>query len=233
MSKDKFVAFRDAVLALLKLCKEHKSGAMYVYADKGHGAVFSINKGEIMDVYYRNVRGAEAIPDIRSIESARFFFKGDRDPGNNPANQSNNTGMSTEEIFKQLGVDYNEDLDSNLKKVLIVDDSGLARKSIIHALNGRDYNIVEAKDGLEALTLLRLENPDLVFLDLILPKMDGYEVLARMKKDERQKDIPVIVLTSRDTLFDKLKGKMSGTDEYLTKPFQPADLLAKLDKYLG
>lgn len=233
MSKDKFVAFRDAVLALLKLCKEHKSGAMYVYADKGHGAVFSLNKGEIMDVYYRNVRGVDAIPDIRTIESARFFFKGDRDPGNNPTTQSNNTGLSTEDIFKQLGVDFHDETDSGLKKVLIVDDSGLARKSIILALKGRDYKIVEAKDGLEALTLLRLESPDLVFLDLILPKMDGYEVLARMKKDERQKDIPVIVLTSRDTLFDKLKGKMSGTDEYLTKPFEASELLKKLDKYLG
>ncbi|MDH5324631.1 MAG: response regulator [Gammaproteobacteria bacterium] len=233
MSKDKFVAFREAVLALLRLCKEHKSGAMYVYADKGHGAVFSINKGEIMDLYYRNVRGVEALQDLRNVESARFFFKGDRDPGNNPSTQSNNTGLSTEEIFKQLGVDFNEELGGGLAKILVIDDSGLARKSIIHALNGREYRIVEAKDGVEALTMLRLENPDLVLLDLILPKMDGYEVLARMKKDERQKDIPVIVLTSRDTLFDKLKGKMSGTDEYLTKPFQPAELLQKIDKYLG
>ena len=233
MSNDKYVAFKDAVIALLKLCKEYKSGAMYVYADQGKGAVFSINKGEIMDLYYRNIHGAAALSEICTIESARFFFKGDRDPGVNAASQPNNTGLSTEEIFKHLGVDFNVHDESGLQKVLIVDDSGLARKSIIHALSDREYAIVEARNGLEALTLLRRENPDLVFLDLILPKMGGYEVLTRMKKDERQKDIPVIVLTSRDTLFDKLKGKMSGTDEYLTKPFQPAELLQKLDKYLG
>ncbi len=115
---------------------------------------------------------------------------------------------------------------------MIVEDSALARKSILNVLTGKGYHLIETKDGLEALIRLGEEKPDLVLLDLILPKMDGYAVLSTMKKDDNYKNIPVIVLTSRNTLFDKLKGKMSGTDEYLTKPIQPDELLEKLDKYL-
>ena len=114
----------------------------------------------------------------------------------------------------------------------MVEDSGLIRKSIVQTLTEQKYQVVEAKDGYEALVQLSNERPDMVLLDLILPKVDGYEVLSRMKKKNNFKNIPVILLTSRDTLFDKLKGKMSGSDEYLTKPFKKEDLLSKIDKHL-
>jgi len=118
-------------------------------------------------------------------------------------------------------------------KVLVVEDSTVSRKVITSTLSKKGYQILEAEDGFQALAQLSNEAPDLVLLDLVLPGMDGYKVLAHMKKKESFVNIPVIILTAKDTLFDKLRGKMSGSDEYLTKPFSPTELLAKVEKYLG
>ncbi len=232
MSKDELVAFKDAARALLKLCKERYSGAMYMYTDQGHGVIFSLNTGNIVDVFFRNMRGAPALAEIKKIERAKFFFKGDAQ-GSANVTTAPVGAMSNEDIFLELGVDFNQSPSMGLKKILIVEDSGLARKVLVESLANQGYFISEARDGEEALALLGRDVPDLVLLDLILPKKDGYEVLAAMKKSERLQDVPVIVLTSRDTLFDKLKGKMSGTDEYMTKPVDSAALKEKLKKYLG
>ncbi len=233
MSRDELVKFKDAAMALLKLCKERHSGAMYMYTDHGHGVIFSINSGNIVDVFFRNMRGMPALQEIKKIESAKFFFKGDSQGGNTAQTPPPSGAMSNEEIFRHLGVDYNATPAAGLKKILIVEDSGLARKVLVESLSNQGYYMIEARDGEEALLKLAQEPPDLVLLDLILPKKDGYEVLASMKKSETLKNIPVIVLTSRDTLFDKLKGKMSGTDEYMTKPVDGLALKEKLKKYLG
>ncbi len=117
-------------------------------------------------------------------------------------------------------------------KVLVVDDSAVARKVASLALKRNGYEISQAKNGLEALTRLNTQKPDLVLLDIIMPKMDGYETLSIIKNSQEFKHIPVIMLTSRDNLFDKIKGKRSGSNEYLTKPFDPDDLVAKVSKYL-
>ncbi|MCP3853082.1 MAG: response regulator, partial [Gammaproteobacteria bacterium] len=89
-----------------------------------------------------------------------------------------------------------------------------------------------AQDGFDALNKIEKIVPDLVLLDLILPKMDGYQVLNTMKSNTLTRNIPVIMLTSRDALMDKIKGKMSATDEYLTKPVNPEELMSKVEKYL-
>ncbi len=118
------------------------------------------------------------------------------------------------------------------RKVLVVEDSAISRTVINRTLSSKGFNIVEAEDGFQALAQLTNEMPDLVLLDLIMPGMDGYKVLAHMKKKPEFADIPVIILTSRDTLFDKLRGKMSGSDEYLTKPFSAQELIDKVHQYL-
>jgi twitching motility two-component system response regulator PilG len=118
------------------------------------------------------------------------------------------------------------------RTVLVVEDSVISRKVINNTLSPRGYRITEAADGFQALAQLTNEKPDLVLLDLILPGMDGYKVLSHMKKKPEFESIPVIILTSRDTLFDKLKGKMSGSDEYLTKPFSSVELVDKVSKYI-
>ncbi len=122
--------------------------------------------------------------------------------------------------------------DGKNNKVLVVDDSAVARKVVKLALERNGYEIFEATNGLEALTRLNTQRPDLVLLDIIMPGMDGYKTLSLIKDSRELKHIPVIMLTSRDKLFDKIKGKMSGSDEYLTKPFDPDDLVTKVSKYL-
>ncbi|MDQ7091154.1 MAG: response regulator [Methylococcales bacterium] len=117
-------------------------------------------------------------------------------------------------------------------KILIVEDSLVTRKVIVRTLVARGYEVFEAKDSFEALEGLEQKNPDLILLDIILPGKDGYEILEEIKQKPLFEHTPVVMLTSRDGLFDKIKGKVSGANEYLTKPFQPEELLTIVRKYL-
>lgn len=118
------------------------------------------------------------------------------------------------------------------KKILVVEDSPTTRKVISITLGQRGYEIMEARDGLEALSRLSDERPDLILLDIILPKMDGYKILSIIKDNALFKDIPVIMLTSKDGMINKWKGKRAGADAYLTKPFKPEILVETIEKYL-
>ena len=117
-------------------------------------------------------------------------------------------------------------------KILVVEDSSVTRKVITKTLSRKGYKVVEAQDGIEALAKLKDERPDLVLLDTNTPGMDGYKVLSFMKGNVEYKDIPAITLTLKDKLLDKIKRKMYGSSEYLTKPFDPDEMLAKVAKYL-
>lgn len=119
------------------------------------------------------------------------------------------------------------------QKILIVEDSMVTRKVIARTLLASGYEVFEAKNAFEALTDLEQRNPDLILLDIILPGKDGYEILAEIRQKPMFVKLPVIMLTSRDSLFDKLKGKVSDANEYLTKPFQPDQLLTIVRKYLN
>lgn len=122
---------------------------------------------------------------------------------------------------------------SKAKTVLVVEDSMVARKVITSTLAKNGYQVIEAGDGAEAMAQLEKQTPALLLLDLTLPGgMDGYKILSALRKAKRTAKLPVIILTSRDGLFDKLRGKVSGSNEYLTKPFSPPELLAKVEKYL-
>ncbi|MEN8135499.1 MAG: response regulator [Thermodesulfobacteriota bacterium] len=118
------------------------------------------------------------------------------------------------------------------KTVLVVEDSTTTRKVITVILKHEGFDVIEAKDGIEALARFNEIVPDLVLLDIIMPGMDGYQVLATMKNNANFKKIPVIMLTAKDGLIDKVKGKMSGCSEYLTKPFTPEELMGRIRKYL-
>jgi len=117
-------------------------------------------------------------------------------------------------------------------KILIVEDSLVTRKVIARTLVARGYEVFEAKNSFEALAGIEQKKPDLILLDIILPGKDGYEILEEIKQKPMFEETPVVMLTSRDGLFDKLKGKVSGASEYLTKPFQPEELLTVVRKYL-
>jgi twitching motility two-component system response regulator PilG len=125
-----------------------------------------------------------------------------------------------------------ESLSSEKKKVLVVEDSSTTRKVIAITLGQKGYEVTEARDGLEALSRLNEEKPDLILLDIILPKMDGYKILSIIKSNAVFKDIPVIMLTSRDGFMHKVKGKLAGSAEYLTKPFDPKVLVQTIEKYI-
>jgi len=116
--------------------------------------------------------------------------------------------------------------------ILVVEDSSTTRKVISITLSRQGYRVVEAADGLEALSKISEERPDLIMLDVILPKMDGYKILSIIKGNKEFKDIPVIMLTSKDGFINKMKGKMAGSSAYLTKPFDPDKMIAEIKKHI-
>lgn len=118
------------------------------------------------------------------------------------------------------------------KTILVVEDSQTSRKVITMLLERNGYSIFEAKNGAEALSRLTEVVPDLVLLDLMLPDMSGYEVLARIRQSKKSAEIPVIMLTGKSNPADRMKGLYHGSNEYLTKPFDPAKLLGVLEKYM-
>jgi twitching motility two-component system response regulator PilG len=122
---------------------------------------------------------------------------------------------------------------SHDKKILVVEDSATTRRFIVKALTDAGYKTIQAGDGLEALSKLNAETPDLILLDIILPKMDGYKVLSIIRNSTKEiSDIPVIMLTSKDGMFDKLKGRVAGSSAYLTKPFVPKVLIETIEKHV-
>jgi twitching motility two-component system response regulator PilG len=115
---------------------------------------------------------------------------------------------------------------SSRKTVMIVDDSPTIRKILGLTLERAGYKVVPEPDGESALERLTKVVPDVILLDIAMPKVDGYEVCKRIKKDTRVAHVPVVMLSGKDALFDKVKGRMAGATEYLTKPFQTPAVLA-------
>jgi two-component system, OmpR family, alkaline phosphatase synthesis response regulator PhoP len=118
------------------------------------------------------------------------------------------------------------------KKVLVVDDEVHIVELVRVCLEDTDYEIIEAYDGQEALDKARSENPDLILLDVMLPKMDGYQVCRNLKSSEDTRDIPIVMLTAKGQEVDKVKGFQAGADSYMTKPFSPLRLLTELEEKL-
>ena len=114
------------------------------------------------------------------------------------------------------------------KKILIVDDEPELVEMVKIRLESYKYEVIVAYDGQEALKKARQEKPDLIILDLMLPKIDGYKVCRMLKFDEEYKKIPIIMFTARSQESDEKLGYECGADAYITKPFEPAVLLAKI-----
>ncbi len=117
-------------------------------------------------------------------------------------------------------------------KILIVDDEPDLVETIRFALELEGYKVLVAVNGEEGLNTARQEKPDLILLDLMLPKLDGYKVCRLLKFDERYKSIPILMLTARTQDKDRILGKETGANEYLTKPFDMDELMAKIKSYL-
>ena len=120
----------------------------------------------------------------------------------------------------------------NKKTILLVDDEPDLLDSLSVRLRASGYNVLLATDGLEALKKARSENPDLILLDLMLPKMDGYKVARLLKFDGRYSHIPILILSARCQDMDKELGKSAGADDYMVKPFDSADLISRIKRLL-
>lgn len=118
-------------------------------------------------------------------------------------------------------------------KILICDDDPLLRELMQFRLTSKGYEVVQAADGAEALEKTWSERPDLVVLDAMMPKSDGFEVLTRIKGDPKLTETPVIMLTARKTEKDIVSALEKGADDYLVKPFIPEELLARLSRLLA
>ena len=119
------------------------------------------------------------------------------------------------------------------KKILIVDDETDLVETVRFPLEVEGYHVLISYNGEDALNQARKENPDLILLDLMLPKLDGYEVCRRLKCDDRCKHIPILMLTAKFQEKDKALGMETGANEYITKPFDIRDLLKKVKVYLN
>lgn len=118
-----------------------------------------------------------------------------------------------------------EAVDLNGIKVMIVDDSNTIRRSAEIFLEQAGCQVILAEDGFDALAKIADHQPAMVFCDVMMPRLDGYQTCALIKQNPRFRNTPVIMLSSKDGLFDRARGRMVGADEYLTKPFTKDSLL--------
>ncbi len=127
--------------------------------------------------------------------------------------------------------DQEENDFSNLK-VMIIDDSKTIRRTAETLLKKAGCQVVTAEDGFEALSKIVDQRPDLIFVDIMMPRLDGYQTCALIKNNASFKSTPVIMLSSKDGLFDKARGKIVGSEEYLTKPFTKKELLNAISNHV-
>jgi twitching motility two-component system response regulator PilG len=121
----------------------------------------------------------------------------------------------------------------NSVKVMVIDDSNTIRKSAEIFLVQAGYQVLLAEDGFDALAKIADHQPDVIFCDILMPRLDGYQTCALIKKNTRLAATPVIMLSSKDGLFDRARGRLAGSDEYLTKPFTKDSLLKTVAAHLA
>ena len=116
-------------------------------------------------------------------------------------------------------------------RLLVVDDSATIRRSAETMLANEGYEVITAENGFEALSKITRHQPDLIFVDIMMPRLDGYQTCAIIKNNAEFRDTPVVMLTSKDGLFDMARGRVVGSDQYLTKPFTREELLGAVKQH--
>ena len=117
-------------------------------------------------------------------------------------------------------------------RVMVIDDSKTIRRTAETLLKKEGCDVVTATDGFEALAKIADHQPQIVFVDIMMPRLDGYQTCALIKHNQMFKQTPVIMLSSKDGLFDKARGRIVGSEQYLTKPFTRDELLSAIRKYV-
>lgn len=118
-------------------------------------------------------------------------------------------------------------------KVMVIDDSKTIRRTAETLLRKAGYEVVTATDGFEALSKIVAHEPDLIFVDILMPRLDGYQTCALIKHNRRFGSTPVVMLSSKDSIFDRARGRVVGSEEYLTKPFTRDELLGAIERCTG
>ena len=116
-------------------------------------------------------------------------------------------------------------------KVLVVDDSNTIRRSAEIFLKQGGHEVLLAEDGFDALSKVNDYQPDLIFCDILMPRLDGYQTCAIIKRNAKFSGVPVVMLSSKDGVFDKARGRMAGAQDYLTKPFSKEQLLQAVQQF--
>jgi twitching motility two-component system response regulator PilG len=116
-------------------------------------------------------------------------------------------------------------------KVMVIDDSNTIRRSAEIFLKQSGCEVILAEDGFDALSKISTQLPDIIFVDIMMPRLDGYQTCSLIKRNPRFSSTPVIMLSSKDGLFDRARGRMVGSDQYLTKPFTQESLLQAVRTY--
>jgi len=116
-------------------------------------------------------------------------------------------------------------------KVLVVDDSNTIRRSAEIFLKQGGHEVLLAEDGFDALSKVNDYRPDLIFCDILMPRLDGYQTCAIIKRNARFSGVPIVMLSSKDGVFDKARGRMAGAQDYLTKPFSKEQLLVAVQQF--
>ena len=118
-------------------------------------------------------------------------------------------------------------------KILVVDDSKTIRRTAETLLTKEGCQVFTAIDGFDALSKIADHQPDLIFVDIMMPRLDGYETCSLIKHNKMFKDTPVVMLSSKDGLFDRARGRIVGSEQYLTKPFTKDELLGAVSNQVG
>ena len=118
-------------------------------------------------------------------------------------------------------------------KVMVIDDSKTIRRSAETLLKKVGCDVVTATDGFEALAKITEHHPDIIFVDIMMPRLDGYQTCALIKNNQTFKATPVIMLSSKDSIFDRARGRIVGSEEYLTKPFSKEDLIGAITSHVN
>lgn len=236
-----------------ELLQSDRVGVIFLVGSSGAWGKLMIRKGDIESLTFHSHKGNEALPLLKKQPKIQFLFQEQKSNASKTSALSD-AQLTNKEFFDYFGMpefirsqhdvhdDWDIDFDvteinelpsASKAKILVVDDSSTARKSVRLVLENAGFAVAEAKDGLEALGQLQNENPQLVLLDLVMPGIDGYRVLEMIRGNPKYKKLPVIMLTSRDGVLDKLKGAASSLNEYMTKPFVPENLVGIIVKYIN
>ena len=121
------------------------------------------------------------------------------------------------------------DISLDSLKIMVVDDSKTIRRTAETLLKKEGCEVVTAEDGFDALAKITDNRPDIIFVDIMMPRLDGYQTCALIKNNSEFRNTPVVMLSSKDGLFDKAKGRIVGSDHYLTKPFSKSELLGAIE----